>query len=244
MLSVHSSLRLNASECFVGGQFKLGHFHIRQASDAIAETCLRDRPHLKGKGYGRLRRPIRRSFDHRCSRQLGPVEVCSQRNHKNRLQHSDQGVTLPHHDGTTPGLLTWAIGPKISPPDFAAFQCRSSRSSASAQSPRPSSASFSSSAAAIFDRRARFQRTGSGRRTTTMPTRSPGRSASRRIGRRTPFSNSASMISMRRKIAQAEPAAPGDGPRAGRAGAAQRWVTPMIGRRAVDLAVVIQGVLQ
>ena len=38
MLSVHSAVRLNASERFVGGQFKLGHFHIRQAPDAIGET--------------------------------------------------------------------------------------------------------------------------------------------------------------------------------------------------------------
>lgn len=112
---------------------------------------------------------------------------------------------------TAPGLLTWAIGAKIRPPDFAAFQRRSSRSSVSTQSPRPSSVSFSSSAAASVDRRARFHRAGSGRRTTTMPTRSPGRSASRRIGRRTPFSNSASMISMPRRIAQAEAAAPGGG---------------------------------
>jgi hypothetical protein len=211
MSSAHSALRLNASERLVGRQFKLADFRFRQASDAIRETCLRDGPHLERKGYRSLRRPLRCSFDHCCPGESCPIEVCGQRNHKHRLQDADQGIALPHYDGTASGLLARTVGAKIGPPNLTTFHRRSSRSSAAAQSPRPSSASASSSAVATFDKRSRFHRAGSGRRTTTIPTRSPGRRDSRRMGRSTPFSNSASMISMRGMIAQAEPAAPGDG---------------------------------
>ena len=211
MLSVPSALRLDASERLVGGEFEFADFCFCQGSDAIRETGLRDGPHLEGQGNRRLWRPIRRRLDHCCAGQSCSIEVRGQRNDKNGLQHADQGVALPDYDGTAAALLARTVGTKIGPPNLTAFQRWSSRSSASAQSPRPSSASFSSSAAASFDRRVRSQRVASGRRTTTMPTRSPGRSASRRIGRRTPFSNSASMISMCRRIAQAEPAAPGGG---------------------------------
>jgi len=207
IFSAHSAPRLNTPERLVGRQFELADFRVRQGADAIRETCLRDCPHLERKGYRSLRRPLRCSFDYCCPGQSCPIEVRRQRNHKNRVQGADQGVALPHYDGTAPGLLAGAVGAKISPPNLTTFHRRSSRSSAAAQSPRPSAASASSSAVLTFDKRSRSQRAGSGRRTTTIPTRSPGRRDSRRMGRSTPFSNSASMISMHGRIAQAEPAA-------------------------------------
>jgi hypothetical protein len=211
MFSVHSALGLNASQRLVGRQFKLADFRVRQVSDAIRETRLRDGPHLECKGYRRLSRPLRCSFDHCCPGQSCPLEVRSQRNDKNGLQRAGQGIALPHDDRSAPGLFARTVCAKIGPPNLTAFQRRSSRSSAAAQSPRPASASALSSVVATFDKRSRSHRAGSGRRTTTIPTRSPDRSGNRRMGRSTPFSNSASMISMHRSIAQAEPAAPGDG---------------------------------
>jgi hypothetical protein len=196
MFSVHSALRLNASECLVGGQLKLADFCFRQASDAIRQTCLRNGPHLEGQRYRSLWWPIRCSFDHCCPGQSCPIEVRSQRHDKNGLQHADQGIALPHYDGTAPSLLARTVRAQIGPPNLTTFQRRSSRSSAAAQSPRPSSASALSSAVGTFDKRSRSHRAGSGCRTTTIPTRSPCRSDSRRMGRSTPFSNSASMISM------------------------------------------------
>ena len=63
-----SALWLNTSERFIGRQFKLSHFRIREAADAIGEAGFLDGPHLKGKGYRRLRRPIRRSRRARSAR--------------------------------------------------------------------------------------------------------------------------------------------------------------------------------
>jgi hypothetical protein len=201
---VRSTLRFDASQCLVGRQFEFADLRIRQASDAIAETRFRDGPHLKGQSHRGLRRTILGSFDNGRPRESRPVEVRGQRNDKNGLEHAGQGFALPDYDGTAAGLLARTVRAEIGPPDLAPFNRRSSRSSAPAQSPRPCSASCSSSAAPLLDKRSRSHRLGSGRRTTTMPTRSPGRSVSLRTGRRTPFSNSASMISMHPRIAQAE----------------------------------------
>jgi hypothetical protein len=66
------------------------------------------------------------SFDDGCSREVCTIEVCGQRDHENGLKRSCQGVTLPDHDRTPTGLLTWAIGAKINPPDLATRHRRSS----------------------------------------------------------------------------------------------------------------------
>jgi len=139
---------------------------------------------------------VRRSVDHRGPRQSCPIEVCSQRNHKNRLQNADQGIALPHHDATAPGLLARTASAEIGPPNFSAFHRRSSRSRVAAQSPRPSSASLLSSAVAVADNRSRSNGWDLGAAPPQYQRVHPVRSGSRRIGRSTPFSNSASMISM------------------------------------------------
>lgn len=190
-----STLRFDTSECFVGRQFELGDFCVRQTSNTISKTRLRNGPHLKGQRHRRLRRTILACLDDRRPSEVCSIEVRRQRNHEHCLQCSCQGITLPNDDGAPTHLLARPVRPEIGPPDFASFQRRSSRSRAVAQSARPSSASVWSPLL-CFDRRSRSQRAGSGRRTTTIPTRSPGRSARRRMGRSTPSSNSASMISM------------------------------------------------
>jgi hypothetical protein len=116
------------------------------------------------------------SLDDRCAREACSVEVRRQRNHQHGLKCPGQRITLPYDDGTPTHLLARPVWPEIGPPDFASFQRRSSRSRAEAQSASPSSASFWSSLLLRFNKRSRSQRAGSGRWTTTMPTRAPGRS--------------------------------------------------------------------
>lgn len=203
-------LRLNSSHCFVGRQLEFSELGICEASDALSKARRRHSAHLKRQSNGRFTQTIVGRFDHCRSCQSCSIEVRGQRHDQHGLKHSKQGVALPDHDRTAPGLFARTVGAKIGPPDLSTFHRRFSRSRASIQSPKPSSVSRFSSTSATLDRRSIFHRLGSGRRTTTMPTRSPGRSDSRRIGRRTPSWNSASIISMHETIAQAEQRLPAD----------------------------------
>jgi hypothetical protein len=216
MTTKNSPLRFDASHCLVSRQLKLTDFHVSEAPDTLGEARLRHSTHLKGESDRGLWRAILGCLDHRSARKVRPVKVRRQRNDENRLERPRQRVALPDYDGASTGLFSRSIGTEIGRLDFAAFHRRSSRSSVSAHAPSPSSASFSSSAVAVLDRRARSQRAASGRRTTTIPTRSPGRSANRRIGRSTPSSNSASMVSMWQRIARAEQSLPPDAHRGAR----------------------------
>lgn len=121
------------------------------------------------------------------------------------MQCLREGVTLPNDDRPPAGLLAGAIGSQICPPDLTALQRRSSLLSAVSHSARPASVRVSSSEM-TFDKRARSQRKGSGRRTTTIPTRSPGRKSRRRTGRSTPSLNSASITSMRATVTRSSEA--------------------------------------
>jgi len=112
MLSVHSTLRFDASQCLVGRQFEFADLRIRQASDAIAETRFRDGPHLKGQCHRGLRRTILGSFDNGRPRESRPVEVRGQRNDKNGLEHAGQGFALPDYDGRRPVCSRGRYGPR------------------------------------------------------------------------------------------------------------------------------------
>jgi hypothetical protein len=124
--------------------------------------------------------------------QRGSGEVCAVKirgewNYQNRLERLRQRITLPNHDGPAIRLFPRSIRTEVSPPDLASLQLRSFASSALAHSARPCSARGRSSPFPVFASLAKSQRPGSGRRTTIMFTRSPGRRLNGSEGRSTPF---------------------------------------------------------
>jgi hypothetical protein len=63
-----------------------------------------------------------RCRDDRRSGEIRTVEVGGERNYQNGLQHPVEGVTLPDDDRAATGLLLWAMGSEICPPDLATLQ--------------------------------------------------------------------------------------------------------------------------
>jgi hypothetical protein len=152
------------------------------------------------RGPPRFGGAFHRRFDQCGACQSRSLHVGRERYHQNRIEESRERLALPDDDGSPAGLFALTIRAKVGPPDLASSQPRSSRSRADSQASSPDSASVCSSEEPPA-RRFRSHRAGSGRRTTTIPTCSPGRSASRRSGRSTPSSNVASMRSMSTRIA-------------------------------------------
>ena len=82
-------LILNPAESFVRRELKLGQFLLSEGSHSGIESGLRNSSHLEGESYRVLGKAgLRRDMHDRRPRQVGAVQVGSERDHQNGLEGS------------------------------------------------------------------------------------------------------------------------------------------------------------